>query len=87
MSEALTGNLPGTPEWLGNERAQMIIAVLIWLVPMIVISVMVAYSPLHRTVTPVYRQACADWWAGRGLYTGTGGLHYLPQFVLMFSPF
>ncbi|MFZ0930009.1 MAG: glycosyltransferase family 87 protein [Syntrophobacteraceae bacterium] len=87
MSKAVTGNLPGAPEWVGGERAQMILAVFIWLVPMLVISVLVAYDPLYRTVTPVYHQTCADWWAGRDLYTGTGGIHYLPQFALIFSPF
>jgi alpha-1,2-mannosyltransferase len=87
MPKEVTCNLPGAPEWVGGERAQMILAVLIWLVPALVISVLVAYNPLRHTVTPVYHQTCADWWAGRGIYTGTGGIHYLPQFALIFTPF
>jgi hypothetical protein len=87
MPEAEVGNLPRTPEWVGDDRSQLMLAVLLWLVPLVVVSSMVAHNPLQRTVTPVYQQACADWWAGRSMYTGSGGYHYPPQFALIFSPF
>ena len=79
--------MPRTPEWVGDDRSQMMLAVLLWLLPLVVVSIMVAHNPLQRTVTPVYQHACADWWAGRGMYTGSGGYHYPPQFALIFSPF
>jgi hypothetical protein len=47
---------------------------------------MIALKP-YRSVTPTYHQASSDWWAGKDLYGGLGGLHYLPQFALIFSPF
>ena len=87
MPAVETGNLPRTPEWVGDDRAQMELTLLIWLVPLLVVSILVAHNPLLRTVTPVYYQACADWWAGRGLYVGSAGYHYMPQFALIFSPF
>jgi hypothetical protein len=87
MAKVEAGNLPGAPEWAGGDLAQMILAVLIWLAPFLVVSILVAHNPLQRTVTPVYYHACADWWAGRGLYTGSGGYHYMPQFALIFSLF
>ncbi len=87
MPETVVGNLPRAPEWAGDERKQMMLAVLIWSVPLLVIGVLVALNPLHRTVTPVYHQACLDWWARKDLYNGTGGMHYLPQFAMIFSLF
>ena len=87
MPKVAAGNLPRAPAWVGDDRAQMTLAVLIWLVPLLVISILLAYNPLHRSVIPVYHQACADWWAGKNLYTGVFGMHYLPQFALIFSPF
>jgi hypothetical protein len=80
-------NQDGTPGWLSYRRVQLGLAVLIWLVPVVVISTVVANNPLYRTVTPTYHQASSDWWAGRDLYEGAGGLHYLPGFALIFSPF
>ena len=87
MPKVVAGNLPRAPEWAGDDRDQMILAVLVWLVPLLVISILVAHNPLHRSVIPVYHRACADWWAGKGLYAGVFGMHYLPEFALIFTPF
>jgi len=48
---------------------------------------MVAARPLSRSVTPLYHEASANWWAAEELYGGPGGMNYLPQFAVLFSPF
>lgn len=42
-----------------------------------------------RTVVPSYRIAALNWFAGRGLYdgTGVGGFVYFPQAAILFAPF
>ncbi len=60
---------------------------LVWCLPMLVISILVAIDPRHRSVTPLYHGAAAAWWAGKELYEGPGGMNYLPQFAVLFSPF
>jgi len=47
----------------------------------------VALDPLAHTVMPTYHQSSADWWARKDIYVGAGGLHYLPQFAVLFTPF
>ena len=64
-----------------------VIAILLWVVPMLVISVMVFLHPLSRTVTPLYHEAATNWWAGQPLYQGQSGMNYLPQFSILFTPF
>ena len=59
----------------------------LWLIPLLVISVMVAHNPEKRTVTPLYHEASANWWAGRDLYVGPSGMNYLPHFAVLFAPF
>lgn len=61
MPEIVMGDQAISPGWLGDRRVLMRLGVLIWLVPFLVITVMVALRPLQRTVTPVYHQASADW--------------------------
>ena len=71
-----------------NVRAQrwwLLLALLVWLVPMLVISVMVAANPTRRTVTPVYHRAVVHWQGQEGLYTGD--YQYLPHFVPLFIPY
>jgi hypothetical protein len=84
ISEADKGRVLG---WLDDSRVQAKLGVLIWLAPFVVIAAMVALDPLARTVMPTYHQASADWWTQKEIYTGEGGLHYLPQFALIFSLF
>ncbi len=62
-------------------------AVALWVIPMLVISVMVALRPAKRTVTPLYHEATANWWAREALYQGPTGMNYLPQFPILFTPF
>jgi len=42
-----------------------------------------------RSVVPSYRTAALSWFAGQGLYdgTGTGGFVYFPQAAILFMPF
>jgi hypothetical protein len=63
------------------------LGILTWFAPMLVISVLVALHPQHRTLIPLYRSAAGAWWAGKNLYGGPGGMNYLPQFAVLFSPF
>ena len=53
---------------------------------MLVISALVAHSP-KRTVSTLYHEASANWWAAKGLYEGPAGMNYLPHFAVLFSPF
>ncbi|HXV67558.1 MAG TPA: glycosyltransferase family 87 protein [Nitrospira sp.] len=41
----------------------------------------------NRTVAGLYRDASEAWWARQGLYTGPGGMNYLPHFAILFTPF
>ena len=63
------------------------LGVLTWLAPVLVITILVAIDPLRHTVTPLYHAAAAAWWAAKDLYQGPGGMNYLPQFAVIFSPF
>jgi hypothetical protein len=54
---------------------------------MVVVSVMVALKPLHRSVTMSYHGATANWWAGKDIYVGPAGMNYLPHFAILYSPF
>jgi len=65
----------------------LIIAVLLWVIPMLVIGAMSALRPLHRSVTPSYHAATDHWWQHENLYVGPAGMNYLPHFVVLYSPF
>ncbi len=74
--------------WPRKARCALIAGVLLWVVPMLVIGVMVALRPTHRTVTlDSYHVAAGNWWAGKSLYAGPQGMNYLPHFAILFSPF
>jgi hypothetical protein len=75
------------PGRLNDKHLQLRLGVLIWLVPFLVISVLVAMNPPHRNVTPLYHKASENWWAGKDLYHGPGGMNYLPEFPVLFAPF
>jgi len=65
-------------------------AILVWTIPLLLISVSVAVHPQHRTITGVYHEASEAWWQNQNLYrTGPGpaGFYYLPQFAILFAPF
>jgi hypothetical protein len=74
--------------WPRKARSALIAGVLLWVVPMLVIGVMVALRPTHRTVTlDSYHVAAGNWWVGKSLYVGPSGMNYLPHFAVLFSPF
>ncbi|MGO9021081.1 MAG: glycosyltransferase family 87 protein [Syntrophobacteraceae bacterium] len=87
MPKIAVGEQAQAPGWLDDQRVQVRLAVLIWCVPFLVITALVALNPAHRSVTVFYHQASTDWWAGKELYQGRHGFHYLPQFAVLFSPF
>jgi hypothetical protein len=63
------------------------LALALWIVPMVVLSVPVAVRPTYRTVTTVYHQAVDQWSARQPLYEGKDGFHYLPHFTALFYPY
>jgi hypothetical protein len=83
----LHGRFRGSTAWLRNPQFCRNIALALWIVPMLVIFVLVAHNPQKRTVTLVYHDASANWWARQDLYSGLDGMHYLPHFAVLFSPF
>ncbi len=87
MSEIAARDQAKGPGRLDDRGRQLWLGVLIWLIPFLVISVLVAANPAHRSVTHLYHQASADWWAGKDIYRGPGGMNYLPQFPVLFAPF
>jgi hypothetical protein len=54
---------------------------------MLVLSVLSALRPLHRSVTLSYHDATTHWWARENIYVGPSGMNYLPHFVILYSPF
>jgi hypothetical protein len=74
--------------WPRSARAALITALALWIVPMLVIGVVVALRPMHRTVTiTCYHLPAGNWWAGKDLYSGPQGMNYLPHFAVLFTPF
>lgn len=69
----------------GSSRAQPWLA---WAIFLVVISAIVIASPLTRTVTPNYREACLRWFAGQDIYCeGPHGFLYFPHAAALFAPF
>lgn len=64
--------------WLG---------LVLWGLPLLVITIMIIHRPFHRSVTPLYHEAARNWWKGENLYVGPSGMNYLPQFAVLFTPF
>lgn len=87
MPEIAVRERTGCPGRLNDRRRLIRLGVLTWLLPMLVISFLVGINPWHRSVTHLYHHAAAGWWAGKALYHGPGGMNYLPQFAVIFSPF
>jgi len=63
------------------------LAVLLWVIPMVVLTLLVALQPLNHSVSMSYHGATAHWWAGEDIYVGPAGMNYLPHFVILYSPF
>ena len=62
-------------------------AVALWLIVLVYIALGLAADPYHRSMTPSYHEAVANWWAAQPVYTGPAGFNYLPVFLLLFSVF
>ena len=77
---------PATAAVFSGPRL-MAMAIALWTIAMLVVSIMVFTRPLKRTVTPLYHEATANWWAREALYQGPSGMNYLPQFPILFTPF
>ncbi len=75
----------GRTRWTPGKP--LIIALCLWVLALAIISVLVVIDPGHRTVTGNLHQATGDWWARNDIYTSHKGMNYLPQAVLVFTPF
>lgn len=71
---------------LRNARWRLFAGAL-WVIPLLVVSIVVATRPEKRTVTPLYHAAAERWWQREALYDGPGGMNYLPPFALLFGPY
>jgi hypothetical protein len=69
------------------ERRWACFAGLLWLLPLLVITIMVIAQPLKRTVTPLYHESVERWQNQEPLYDGPSGMNYLPTFVPIFAPY
>jgi alpha-1,2-mannosyltransferase len=92
--DAMADNkLPNNPVtrpgcWPKNSGTAFFLAVLLWVVPMLVITAMVIHNPRSHTVTfGSYHKAAEAWWSGGTLYDGPRGMNYLPHFAILYSPF
>ncbi len=86
-----TSQPPNTAPFAGSSaeatRYWGIAGLALWLIPMVAISIIVGLHPDGRTVTPLYHEAVSAWHNRQPLYRGVAGMNYLPQFVLVFSPY
>ena len=70
------------------EARALGVAVFLWAVYLSVIAGIVAVQPDRRTVTPEYREAAEEWWAGEDIYeVRMHGYLYLPQAAILYTPF
>lgn len=64
----------------------VLLAVLLWLAPLVLVSITIIRNPAWRTVTPVFHHAVEHWWSKEPLYSDAA-FHYFPQFALLFTVF
>lgn len=60
---------------------------LLWVLPVLVITVLVGLKPGKRSVTHHYHTAVERWAERKTLYDGPRGMNYLPTFVPFFMPY
>jgi hypothetical protein len=72
---------------LFTPRILFKIAVALWVLSLLVISVRAFCNPTLNTVTVPYSLASKAWWGGGRVYIGPGGMNYLPHFAIIFSLF
>jgi len=70
-----------------SGRALFKIAVGLWIASASVIGMLVAWNPMHHSVTWPYYFASESWWMGGRIYIGPLGMNYLPHFAIIFSVF
>ncbi len=70
-----------------NDRRYEWGAWLVWILPVMAIGYVIGLSQRGDGTIEIYCEACRNWWARRDVYTGRQGMNYLPQFLLIFSPF
>lgn len=59
----------------------------LWVIALTVISLGVFRDPQHRSLDPLYRSAFDAWRESRSAYVGSGGVNYLPTFMVIYGPF
>jgi len=62
---------------LGYRR----MALILWGIALLVITGLVVAHPEKRTLIPLYREAALHWRDAQNLYSGPGGMNYLPCFA------
>lgn len=78
--------------WTSRSRWEQI-AVIVWTVVLLVVSVRVAGWPMSRTVYPIFSASAQLWWSGADLYEPyrplavQGGYRYSPTFAILITPF
>lgn len=93
--EKVSAAMPGTISQPKTDSAAQqscarwpfVVAVVLWIIPAVVISLMLAHDPTHRTVSGSYHLATQNWWAGKDIYNGPQGMNYFPHFVILYTPF
>ena len=92
----MTGNSMTAPPQPGDKEASQIpssaarwnaAAWALWMVPLLVICIAVVAKPGNHSLTSLYQDAVARWWSRKTLYAGPGGMNYLPQFAIFFTPY
>lgn len=71
-----------------TERQAVWTAWVIWAIFLTIICIIVTLPSNDRTVTPTYRNASLQWFAGQAIYTeGIHGFLYLPSAAVLYLPF
>ena len=72
------------------EKRLAVIAWVSWFIVWSGVAVLIWMSPLPHNEGTLYQIITRQWWVGGSLYNGNYGVDgflYLPQFVLVYSPF
>ena len=70
-----------------EEQRWRWVGLLLWCLPVLVITVLVCLEPRKRSVTHHYHTAVERWAEQKTLYDGPRGMNYLPTFVPLFMPY
>ena len=81
------------PQLFGPKTDWMRLAVLLWIILTVAVSVKTVTQPTRRTVYPVFALGSQHWWQDAPLHadysdeTGTDIYRYSPTFAIAFTPF